>query len=99
MRFPCHAVPLRIYIVSFPFDLRSTAVFDSHVSCRSYAVPLPCHEYAVLKATSQSHGRFAAGSRQVNDMGTAWYVLISIGRLETACGRPARVRHCRRMAR
>jgi hypothetical protein len=25
-------------------------------------------------------------------MGTAWYVLISIGRPETACGRPARVR-------
>jgi hypothetical protein len=25
------------------------------------AVHLPCHEYAVLKATSQSHGRFVAG--------------------------------------
>jgi hypothetical protein len=28
-----------------------------------YAVPLPCHEYAVLKATSQGHDRFAAGER------------------------------------
>jgi hypothetical protein len=28
-----------------------------------HAVPLPCHEYAVLKATSQGHGRFAAGER------------------------------------
>jgi hypothetical protein len=35
----------------FPFDLHSAAVFDSH---------MPCHEYAVLKATSQDHGKVAA---------------------------------------
>jgi hypothetical protein len=28
-----------------------------------HAVPLPCHEYAVLKANSQGHGRFAATER------------------------------------
>jgi hypothetical protein len=41
MPFPCHAVPLRVYIVSFPFDLHIAAVFDSH---------MPCHDHAVLKA-------------------------------------------------
>jgi hypothetical protein len=37
-----------------------------------HAVPLPCHEYAFLKATSQDHGRVVAGSRQGDGMGTAW---------------------------
>jgi hypothetical protein len=50
--------------VYFPFDLHSAAVFDSHMSCLSHAVPLPCHEYAFLKATSQGHGRFMARSWQ-----------------------------------
>jgi hypothetical protein len=36
-----HAVPLRVYIVSFPIDLHSAAVFDSHMSCRSPAANLP----------------------------------------------------------
>jgi hypothetical protein len=40
--FPCHAVPLRVYIVSFPFDLHSEAVFDSHITCRARAHPRPC---------------------------------------------------------
>jgi hypothetical protein len=47
--------------VSFPFDLRSAAVFDSHIPCRSHAVALPCHHYAFLKATSQGHGRVHGG--------------------------------------
>jgi hypothetical protein len=33
------------------------------VSHTCHAVPLPCNEYAVLKASSQGHGRFAAGER------------------------------------
>jgi hypothetical protein len=33
--------------MSFRFDLHSAAVFDSHI---------PCHDHAVLKATSQGHG-------------------------------------------
>jgi hypothetical protein len=36
------------------------------------AVPLPCHEYAFLKATSQDHGSVVAGTRQGDGMGTAW---------------------------
>jgi hypothetical protein len=28
---------------------------------RSHAVPLPCHKYVVLKATSQGRGKVAAG--------------------------------------
>jgi hypothetical protein len=42
--------------VSFPFDLHIAVVFDSHMPCRSDAVSLPCHDHAVLKATSQGHG-------------------------------------------
>jgi hypothetical protein len=41
MPFSCHAVPLRVYIVSFPFDLHSEAVFDSHTPCRAHAMPRP----------------------------------------------------------
>jgi hypothetical protein len=55
----------------------------------THAIPLPCHDNAVLKATSQGHGT----ARHESGMGTAWYVWISIGRPETACGRPARVPH------
>jgi hypothetical protein len=42
MPFPCHAVPLRDYIVSFPFYVHSGAVFDSHMQCRARAMPRPC---------------------------------------------------------
>jgi hypothetical protein len=42
MPFPCHAVPLRVQIVSHPFDLHSAAVFDSHMPCRARAMPRPC---------------------------------------------------------
>jgi hypothetical protein len=30
--------------------------------------PMPCHEYAFLKATSQGHGRVVAGRRHVGDL-------------------------------
>ena len=44
-----HAVPLRVQNVSFPFDLHSAAVSDSH---------LPCHAHAMLRQyhSSQGHG-------------------------------------------
>jgi hypothetical protein len=78
MPFPCRAGLLRPYIVSFPFDLHSAAVFDSHMPCRSHAVPLPCLEYAFLKATSQGHGRFIAWLRRQGDgMLTACWRLAS----------------------
>jgi hypothetical protein len=41
--------------VSFPVDLHSAAVFDSHMPCRVYDVPMPFHDHAVLKRTSQDH--------------------------------------------
>jgi hypothetical protein len=88
MPFPCLVVPLRVYTVYSPFDLHSAALFDSHLPSRSYAVSLPCHDYAFLKATSQGHGT----AWHESSMGTTWYVWISIGRPATACGRPARVR-------
>jgi hypothetical protein len=60
---PCHAMPLRVYTASFPFALHSAAVFESNIPYPSHTVPLQCHEYAVLKATSQGHGRVATGER------------------------------------
>jgi hypothetical protein len=87
MLFPCHAFPLRVKIVSFPFDLHSAAVFDSGIPWGSPAMPRICRSESDLLRPWQGRGR-----------GTAWYVSISIGRPETARGRPARVRHCRRMA-
>jgi hypothetical protein len=50
--------------VFLPSDLHSAAVFDLHIPCSSHAVPLPCHEYAFLEATSQGHGRVVAVLRQ-----------------------------------
>jgi len=38
MPFPCHAVPLRVWNVSFPFDLHSAAVSDSHLPGRAHAM-------------------------------------------------------------
>jgi hypothetical protein len=53
-----------------------------------HAAPMPCHDHAVLKATSQGH----VTARHSRDMGMAWHVRISICRPQTACGRPARFR-------
>jgi hypothetical protein len=63
MLFSCraHAVPLRVYIVYFPFDLHSAAMFDSHMPFRAHVASVPCHDHVVLKATSQSHGTARKG--------------------------------------
>jgi hypothetical protein len=79
MPFPCHAMALRVQIVSFPFDLHSAAVFDSHIPCRARAMPR-CSVSDYSKTTAQ------------RGIGMAWHLKISIGRPQTACGRPARVR-------
>jgi hypothetical protein len=42
------------------FTCRSAKDFDCDFPIDSH---MPCHEYAVLKATSQGHGRFAAEER------------------------------------
>ena len=47
--FPCRAVPLRVYILSFPFDLHHAAVSDSHLPCHAHAMLRPCR-------SSQGHG-------------------------------------------
>jgi hypothetical protein len=84
MPFSCraHAVPLRVYIVlsHLIYTLRPCLIHTYH------AAPVPCHDHAVLTATSHGHGT----ARHGRDM--AWRVWIRIGRLITACGRPARVR-------
>jgi hypothetical protein len=46
MPFPCHAVPLRVWI----YTVRPCLTHTSH------AAPVPYHDHAVLKATSQGHG-------------------------------------------
>jgi hypothetical protein len=35
---PCHAVPLRVWNVSFPFDLHSAAVSDLRLPCRTHSM-------------------------------------------------------------
>ena len=55
MPFPCHAVPLKVKNVSFPFDLHSAAVPDSQLSC--HAMPMPCSDHAVLLKATAQHGR------------------------------------------
>ena len=50
MPLPCQAVPLRVYNVSFPFDLHSAAVSDSHLPCHAPTIPFfsrPQHSTAV----------------------------------------------------
>jgi len=39
MPCPCHAVPLRLYNVSFPLDLHSATVSDSHLPRRAPTMP------------------------------------------------------------
>jgi len=39
--------------VSFPFDLHSAAVSDSHLSCRAHVIP----DYAILLKATAQHGR------------------------------------------
>jgi hypothetical protein len=57
MPFPCHAVPLRVLNVDFPFDLHSAAVSDPHLSCHAHAAPMPCSDHAVLLKATAHHGR------------------------------------------
>jgi hypothetical protein len=72
---PCHATTLPFPCCSHavPLSCRSAEALDclSHLiyvrpclihTC--HAVPLQCHEYAFLNATSQGHGRFMAVSWQ-----------------------------------
>jgi hypothetical protein len=76
---PCRA-PKGLYCVFPIWFTQCGRVWFTH------AMPPPCRSHTMpfwkrlLKATAQ------------RGMGTAWYVWISIGHLETACGRPARVR-------
>ena len=60
MPCPCraHIVPLPCRAAKglervFPFDLKSAAVFDSHLPCHAHAALIPCSDHAVLlKATA-----------------------------------------------
>ena len=67
MPFPCHAVPLRVYNVSYTFDLHSAAVSHSHLSCHAHAILRPCR-------SSQGHctARPSLDGRAVGLRRTAW---------------------------
>ena len=54
MPFPYHAVPLRM---SFPFDLHSADMSDSHLPCHAHAAPMLCSDRAVLLKDTAQHGR------------------------------------------
>jgi hypothetical protein len=54
MPFPCHAVPLRVQTLSFPFDLHSAAVFDSHMPCLSPAMLRVCRSESDLLSPRHS---------------------------------------------
>jgi hypothetical protein len=73
--FPCHALPLRVYIISFPFDLHRVAVFDSHTPCRTRVMPRPCRSESDFSRPRHS---------------AVWHVWISISLPETARGLSAR---------
>jgi len=56
--------------------------------CRAPAVLRPCRSESGFSRPWHS----TTGARHGHGMGTAWLVWINIGRLSTACGRPAQVR-------
>jgi hypothetical protein len=83
-------IPCRAH--AFPLPCRAAKGLDCVLSHLIYTVrpclvhtwhaaPVSCHDHAVVIANSQGRG-----------MGMACHVWISIGRSETACGRPARFR-------
>jgi hypothetical protein len=57
MHFPCHAVPLRVWNLSFPFVLHSVALSDSHMPCHAHVAPMPNSDHAVLLKATAQHGR------------------------------------------
>jgi hypothetical protein len=57
---PCHSS--QGFDCVFHIYIHSAAVFDSHMPCRARAVPMPCHDHAVLKLTSQDHGTARHGN-------------------------------------
>ena len=89
--FPCHATPLSVYNVSFPFYLNSVAVSDSHLSCNAHAMLRPCrssqghvtaqHSRAVLWSTAWSeHGMASVNQTRphcLNPMGKTHSKLLA----------------------
>jgi hypothetical protein len=54
--------------VSFPFDLHSAAVLDSHIPCRSPAMPRICLSESDLSRPRQGRGMGTAWERHVGDL-------------------------------
>ena len=59
--FPCNALPLRVWNVSFPFDLHSAAVSDSHLPGHTHTAPMPCSDHAILLKATAQHSRQDTG--------------------------------------
>jgi hypothetical protein len=62
---------------------------DSHMPYRSHAVPLPYHEYIVMKVTSQDNGRVAAWEQHGNGMVCVIYHRPSRDGIWATCPRSA----------
>ena len=63
MPFCWHAMPLSVQIVSFPFDLHSAAVSDSHLLRHAHAMPRPCRSSQGYGTSPSKDGLWAACQR------------------------------------
>jgi hypothetical protein len=74
MPFSCraHVVPLRVQIVSFPFDLHSADLFDSHMPHGAHAAPMP---RSSMPRTCRSESDF---SRPLHSPAWVWYVMCEL---------------------
>ena len=75
MPFPCHAVPPSVQNVSFPFDLHSTYVSDSHLPWHGMAGVNQTRLHCVnqmgkthSKSLEARHGRGTTWARHGNGM-------------------------------
>jgi hypothetical protein len=93
---PCHSAKgLRL---SFPSDLHSAAVFDSHMPCRTPAMPRPCRsesDFSRPRHSAAWHGMCELASAvQRRHVGN----LPAFGFFRLPRGVPRRTQFCRRMA-
>jgi hypothetical protein len=95
-----HAVPLRVYIVYFPLDLHSAAVFDSHMSCRFCAMPRPCRSESDLSRPRHSAAWERQGMCELVSAVRRRHVgdLPAFGFFSLPRGLSRKTRHCWRMA-
>ena len=88
-RITCHAhaVPLRVWNVSFPFDLHSAALSDSHLPYHDLAMLLPCRSQGHGTAQPSRDGLWATCSRSASSCYHAeFHEVIKRIPISDACG-------------